>query len=331
MENIMENNSSQKQAENNVNKEASAVLGNSKTQYVDQYDPELLVTFSRNESLLASNVDIKYPYAGYDIWNMWEVSFLLDNGVPVHGVGKLVIDAKSERIIESKSMKLYFFSFSMYKLGATKEEAINKLIQLVEMDIGSRVGLEVNFNFREIPYSSEVPLDYDRIIESVNINNMVDVESLTIDKFTESPELLKVIKRDDIEEQDTTPSDVSFYSIPTIKTNCRVTHQADFATGIVVIKSDEYTIDPESLIKYIASFRKEYHFHEEATHMAYDRIARLMLEADPKAEVFVLFQYTRRGGIDINPIRSSSRNPFDDTLFRMLIDYDTPWIKTNQQ
>ena len=164
----MENNNSQKQAENNVNKEASAVLGNSKTQYVDQYDPELLVTFSRNESLLASNVDIKYPYAGYDIWNMWEVSFLLDNGVPVHGVGKLVINAKSKRIIESKSMKLYFFSFSMYKLGATKEEAIDKLIQLVEMDIGSRVGLEVNFSFREVPYSSEVPLDYDRIIESVN-------------------------------------------------------------------------------------------------------------------------------------------------------------------
>jgi len=330
MENMQES-QEQQLAENKVNEAASAVLGNSQTQYVDQYDPELLVTFNRNDSLVSSNVDINYPYEGYDIWNMWEVSFLLDNGVPIHGVGKLVVDAKSEMIIESKSMKLYFFSFSMYKLGNTKEEAIEKLIRLVEIDISSKIGSPVKFNFTEVPYTSNSPLDYDQIIASVNINDMVDVESLVIDKFKESPELLEVIERDTIEPQESTPAGVSFYAIPTVKSNCKVTHQADFATGIIVIKSEKFTIDPASLIKYIASFRKEFHFHEEATHMAYDRISRLMLDADPEAEVFVMFQYTRRGGIDINPIRSTSRKPFDDTLFSMLINHEVPWIKTNQQ
>lgn len=331
MENTNNQETTQAEAEQTVAKAASTVLGNSQTQYVDQYDPELLVTFGRNDSLISSNVDIEYPYEGYDIWNMWEVSFLLDNNMPIHGVGKLVIDAKSPEIIESKSMKLYFFSFSMYKLGGTKAEAIAKLKRLVEMDISSRVGVPVKFSFTETPFDAKGPFDYDAIIKSTNINDMVDVESIVIENFNEAPQVLEVVERESLPTIEAARDGISFYTIPSVKSNCKVTHQADFATGIIVIQSEKYTIDPASLIKYISSFRKEFHFHEEATHMAYDRITRTLKAVDPKAEIFVMFQYTRRGGIDINPIRSSSNKPFDDSIFKMLIDVNTPWLKTNQQ
>ena len=53
----------------------------------------------------------------------------------------------------------------------------------------------------------------------------------------------------------------------------------------------------------------EYHFHEECAEMIYKRIFDIL---DKEDELFICALYTRRGGIDINPIRYSLNCQIDD-------------------
>ena len=86
-----------------------------------------------------------------------------------------------------------------------------------------------------------------------------------------------------------------------LRSNCRVTNQPDWGDVYVHIKGN-YSVTPESLLQYIVSMRKENHFHEEICECIYKRLWDLL---QPQ-ELFVACLYTRRGGIDINPVRASS-------------------------
>jgi len=87
-----------------------------------------------------------------------------------------------------------------------------------------------------------------------------------------------------------------------LRSNCRVTNQPDWGDVYIAIKGEK-TVTPESLLQYIVSMRKENHFHEEICECIYKRLYDLV---NPD-ELFVACLYTRRGGIDINPLRASSR------------------------
>ena len=84
-----------------------------------------------------------------------------------------------------------------------------------------------------------------------------------------------------------------------LRSNCRVTHQPDFGDLFLYYKSAKH-ITEESLVKYLSSFRSEFHFHEECCEMIFKRLYDI-LDADDK--LFVCALYTRRGGIDICPSR----------------------------
>ena len=86
-----------------------------------------------------------------------------------------------------------------------------------------------------------------------------------------------------------------------LRSNCRVTHQPDFGDVFIYYESKK-VINYNSLVKYLISFRSEYHFHEECCEMIYKRLYDL-LDSDDKLMVCAL--YTRRGGIDISPVRYS--------------------------
>lgn len=64
-----------------------------------------------------------------------------------------------------------------------------------------------------------------------------------------------------------------------------------------------YDIYASSLVKYIISFRNENHFHEEIVETIYDRLYKVF----KPDELLVCAKYTRRGGIDINPMRASKK------------------------
>ena len=59
---------------------------------------------------------------------------------------------------------------------------------------------------------------------------------------------------------------------------------------------------PESLAKYIVSHRQVSHFHEEICEMLFTTLQK---ECELE-DLMVTCLYTRRGGIDINPIRTTN-------------------------
>ena len=109
------------------NKNVSKHLGQT-SEYKTTYDPSLLVREPRQSN--RTHLGIKgsnLPFHGNDTWNAYEISALTNNGLPVVGVGKIVYPCDSEYIVESKSIKLYFNSFNMTKLGDTAEDVLDEI------------------------------------------------------------------------------------------------------------------------------------------------------------------------------------------------------------
>jgi 7-cyano-7-deazaguanine reductase len=87
-----------------------------------------------------------------------------------------------------------------------------------------------------------------------------------------------------------------------LKSNCPVTGQPDWASVII-----EYTgakIDHENLLRYVISFREHQDFHEHCVERMFTDILR---QCKPKS-LSIYARYTRRGGLDINPFRSTEQN-----------------------
>ena len=84
-----------------------------------------------------------------------------------------------------------------------------------------------------------------------------------------------------------------------LRSNCPVTGQPDW--GSVQIRYRGRPIDRAGLLRYLVSFRTHNEFHEQCVERIYiDVMARCAPE-----QLSVYARYTRRGGLDINPYRSS--------------------------
>ena len=92
-----------------------------------------------------------------------------------------------------------------------------------------------------------------------------------------------------------------------LRSNCRVTNQPDW--GDVYIRMQGTNIpSPESLAKYIVSHRTVSHFHEEICEMVFKHLT----DAYKPEQLMVACLYTRRGGLDINPIRATHQSYIPD-------------------
>ena len=91
----------------------------------------------------------------------------------------------------------------------------------------------------------------------------VDENNLIVEKFKEAPEVLKVETLDKIKEY--------YLTFDSLRSNCRVTHQPDFGDLYLYYQSKKH-ISEESLVKYLSSFRSEFHFHEECCEMIFKRL-----------------------------------------------------------
>ena len=85
-----------------------------------------------------------------------------------------------------------------------------------------------------------------------------------------------------------------------LKSNCLVTGQPDWGSLCVQYKGPQ--IDKYGLLKYIVSFRDHNEFHEQCVERVFMDIMR---QCQPQ-HLTVEARYTRRGGLDINPIRSTA-------------------------
>lgn len=275
--------------DNVTDKIASTHLGK-KSSGSTTYDSSLLVAVPRIEN--RKHYDIhneNLPFEGWDVWHGYEFSCLTEKGLPVTRVLKLRYNCSSEFIVESKSLKLYLNSFNMSKFGKNSDECLSICCNLIEKDLGEMLCTRVEAAFLQNDISRE-----NIFSNFVDLKSLINEENITIAKFKESPEVLKV--------SGLTPEKSEHYLMfDSLRSNCRVTHQPDFGDVFIYYKSCK-NIDESSLVEYLVSFRSEYHFHEECCEMIYKRLFDIL---DKQDELLVCALYTRRGGIDISPVRFS--------------------------
>lgn len=308
---------------------SNQVLDNSKiskhlgqiSEYKDQYDPNLLVAEARSNNRKHLNIqDDNLPFEGFDIWNAYEVSALTDNGLPVSGVAKIVYPCDSKYIVESKSIKLYFNSYNMFKCGETADEVLRFVSDRSSRDLSKLLETEVSVHI-EPSWQRPTGEDIFNNHKYLTLESFISQERLyenTFDTYQETPELLEITET-------WPPSRVDkpvFYHSSLLKSNCRVTSQPDWGDIYISYIADRSVV-PLSLLRYIISFRDECHFHEEICETVYKRLHDLL---DPESMV-VTCLYARRGGIDINPTRATDKS----LLNKKLINHHTMHVKTAKQ
>lgn len=281
----------------------------------DAIDASLLTPIPRHLNRTAYGIDADL-FAGFDTWNAYEVSFLLDNGYPVSGVVKCVYHQDTESIVESKSIKLYLNSYNMAKMGASIENAVRRAEEQIEADLTECVGDIVTVNFFRDESDVHEKLRYNML------EDLVILEDMTFDAYAEDPAILEVMPSTSADWRDTK----TLYTTNALRSNCRVTNQPDWG-DIYIYIDGEKTITPESMLKYIVSMRTENHFHEEICECVTKRLIDLL----PGHEIAVACLYTRRGGIDINPVRGTSSRAINAAGFSELGFVGMPHLKTARQ
>jgi len=253
----------------------------------DTVDPTLLVSVPRVLNRTAYEIDeSNLPFVGVDAWNAYEFSTLLVNGFPVSGWLKFTYSSESPNIVESKSVKLYLNSYNMAKLVTTTDD-MWQVEEKIASDLSEAVGAEVDVFVRWGDVDTVRPI----VGDFTSLEHYCNIGKMTFDEYNESPNTLQVVPSIGRYEK---------WRSYSLRSNCRVTNQPDWGDVYVHIKG-ERAVTPESLLKYIVSMRKENHFHEEIAECIYKRLFDLL---QPE-ELFVACLYTRRGGIDINPVRAS--------------------------
>lgn len=245
------------------------------------YNPSLLFPIPREvkRQEIGINND-KLPFYGVDVWNHYEVSWLDNNGKPHVAMAVIEVPANSQFIFESKSLKLYFNSFNNHKFDNSDIVAKTLMSDLSHVT-------KVDVRVQILPLTTN----------AFKINNLsgicVDDITTVITEYMVNPKLLKVSSSKVINE--------TIYS-NLLRSNCLITNQPDWAT--VIIDYSGKRIDHESFLKYIVSFRNHNEFHEQCI----ERIFMDILNNCNVDELTVIGRFTRRGGIDINPIRSNNAN-----------------------
>lgn len=255
----------------------------SDTQYVNQYDPAQLYPISRRLNWSERGIDRDtLPFFGMDIWNAFEISWLNSKGKPVARLAEFYLPARSDNIIESKSFKLYLNSFNLSRFDCEAE-----VQALMEKDLSAAAGGQVRVVLR---HPDEAPA-----LETFQ-GECIDELDIEVDHYQPQPQLL-------------TTSDVvveeALYS-HLLKSNCPVTGQPDWAS--IQISYSGKQLDREGLLKYLISYREHGDFHEQCVENIFMDIWQ---HCQPET-LTVYARYVRRGGLDINPYRSSEETPLSN-------------------
>ncbi|MGY2282381.1 NADPH-dependent 7-cyano-7-deazaguanine reductase QueF [Pseudomonas gingeri] len=261
-------------------------LGKS-SEYIATYTPSLLFPIPRAAKWaeLGLSADT-LPYRGVDFWNCFELSWLMPSGKPVVAIGEFSIPADSPNIIESKSFKLYLNSLNQTLFTDTPS-----LEAVLRADLSAAAGKPVGVRVRSL---GDVQAEGVVALPGVCID---DLEISVSDYAHPRPELLRCDESRVIEE--------SVHS-HLLKSNCPVTSQPDW--GSVVVEYRGAALDHASLLAYLVSFRQHSDFHEQCVERIFLDLQRLL-----KPEKLTVYaRYVRRGGLDINPYRSTEAVEFQN-------------------
>lgn len=255
-----------------------SLLGKS-VDYAVGYDPRTLFAVERAPLRVAWAVADVRTFIGADIWNAYELSWLNTRGKPHVALARIVFDAHTPYLIESKSLKLYLYGYSESRFNSVDEVAAQITADLTRV-AGGLVSVHV------------------QTAEHVEGQRLAELPGLLLDRLDidceaampETGWLQTECNADPVEQTLVTRL---------FKSNCPVTGQPDWAS--VQIAYEGAPINEAGLLRYLLSFRHRQAFHEQCV----EAIFMDILRACQPMRLSVYARYTRRGGLDINPWRTN--------------------------
>ena len=245
--------------------------------YPDTYDATLLEPIPRamSRSLLGGNTQ----FSGRDYWHAYEVSWLAPSGVPQVAIAEFSLAASSKNIIESKSFKYYLNSFNQSVF-----ESRNDVVARLTEDLSAVAVGELTVALFDVDDSALMPAKLP--------GRCIDQTPCDIQSYQPLDGVLRVDSEQHVK-------DYQLHS-HLLKSNCPVTGQPDWAS--LWIQYSGQKLDEASLLKYIVGFRQYQGFHESCV----ERIHHDIMQQCKPTELAVYARYTRRGGLDINPYRTTN-------------------------
>lgn len=241
----------------------------------DRYAPSVLEPIDRAVARRRIGIEGGLPFHGEDVWRMYELSWLLPGGKPCNAVATLCIGCDSPATVESKSLKLYANSFAQETLASA--EAVR---ERMAQDIAGVAGQAVAVEFEDQPPSSS---DFPGFC----------LDDLPLATAAYQPEADLLVPRPG------RGSDAVHTHL--FRSVCPVTSQPDW--GSIALAWRGRRLDRPGLLAYLVSYRSAASFHEDVV----ERIFIDVLAAAEATELTVQGCFLRRGGIDINPFRSTGR------------------------
>jgi 7-cyano-7-deazaguanine reductase len=268
-----------------MNTPEQSLLGRT-AQYADQYDASLLFPIDRAPQRADIGITERLPFMGADLWTAYELSWLNPKGKPQVALAHIHVPCESTHLVESKSLKLYLGSFSNSQFADTA--AVRQCIMADLSEAvwrGGVIGTSVGVT---LVAAADFAKQRVQELEGLNLDRL----DLECHVYTPAPELL-------LSATDEAPvSEVLTSQL--LRSNCPVTGQPDW--GTVQISYFGPQIDQAGLLRYIVSFRQHTGFHEHC-------VERMFMDIQARCkphQLAVYARYTRRGGLDINPYRSSA-------------------------
>lgn len=257
------------------------------TEYKDQYDASLLQPVPRSLNRDDLSLGETLPFTGYDIWTLYELSWLNSKGLPQVAIGEVRLPATSPNLIESKSFKLYLNSFNQTKFASWQEVA-----DILQKDLTQCAGEDVDVTIQPISDFDDQPI-------ANFFGECIDDQDIEITDYEFDPAYLEgAVSEESVTE---------ILHSHLLKSNCLITSQPDW--GSVRISYTGKKIDREKLLRYLISFRNHNEFHEQCVERIFTDIMHYC-----KPELLTVYaRYTRRGGLDINPYRTNmGKTPSDN-------------------
>ena len=261
-----------------MNTPEQSQLGKAAT-YIDQYDASLLFPIPRSGKRSDIGIAETPPFFGADMWTVYELSWLNLRGKPQVALAHITVPCESPNIVESKSFKLYLNSFNNTRFADARD-----VRERIRADISAATGSGTGIKTIGPELFDREPIHE---MDGLNLDRL-DVECM---HYTPAPELL-FAEFDEPPVTETLTSNL-------LKSNCLVTGQPDW--GSVQIAYSGPAINQERLLQYLVSYRNHNEFHEQCV----ERIFMDVWTRCKPIKLSVYARYTRRGGLDINPFRTS--------------------------
>lgn len=257
----------------------NAPLGKS-SEYPDRYDPDILFPVPREENRRRIGLDDgRWPWFGEDLWQAWELSWLKPGGVPVVAWAEIHVPGASPYLIESKSLKLYLNSLNQHTFSSWQQAG-----ETISNDLSSACGAAVRVQLHSVD---------DDVVTRGRPSGYELIDDEPVDGVVYEYDPASLAVREDSVVTESLCSHL-------LKSNCPVTGQPDW--GTLLIRYTGKPIDRAGLLRYVVSFRNKQDFHEHCVETVF---TDLMAHCAPES-LEVCARYTRRGGLDINPWRSTA-------------------------